>query len=131
MRKTKEAALVLQHQNGSGQQTTLPEFDMSMQNHITGFAPAQGSAASFLGYGHRNALTTREISRNSGLNSRDVTGTTCYVRRQGAPILSGPGVEFWITETKDEVHRCVTALRRRAAEIKQTAQALDRTAGGG
>ena len=131
MSRTKKAAQVLQHQDGSGQQTTLPGFDLSMPDHIMTFSPVQGSVASFLRYGRGNALTTREISRISGLSLRDVTRAICFERRHGAPILSDPGAGFWLAASEDELRRCVAALRRRAAEIQQTASALERTAGGG
>ena len=124
MREQEKAAQVLQHQDGSGQQTTLPEFDLSMPEHIMTFSPVQGSVASFLRYGRGNALTTREISRISGLSLRDVTRAICYERRHGAPILSDPGAGFWLAETAEELRRCVAALHRRAGEIRRTAEAL-------
>lgn len=131
MSRTKKAVQVLQHQDGSGQQTTLPGFDLSNQDHITVFTPAQDSVASFLGRGQGNALTTREIAQISGLSPRDVTRAICFERRHGAPILSDPGAGFWLAASEDELRRCVAALRRRAAEIQRTASALERTAGGG
>ena len=103
MNGMKNAALVLQHQDGR-EHTRLDGIDkLSAFEYITRSTEAQGSAASFLGYGHRNALTTREISRNSGLNSRDVTRTICSARKQGAPpILSDLGVEFWLADQEEE-----------------------------
>jgi len=127
MRKTKKAApSTCTRGDGNGQQLRLGGFDnLSESNSITAFCPKQGSIAALLTKGRENALTTREISKISGLNPRDVTRAVCDERRNGAPILSDPGAGFWLAETAEELRRCVAALHRRAGEIRQTAEALE------
>ena len=112
--------------DGSGQQLRLGGFDnMSDSDFITAFCPKQGSVAALLSKGRDNALTTREISRISGINPRDVTRAICDERRHGAPILSDPAVGFWLASNVEELRRCITALNRRAGEILKTAQGME------
>ena len=127
MSRTKKAApSTCTGGDGNGQQLRLGGFDnLSDSNFITAFCPKQGSIAALLSKGRGNALTTREISKISGLSPRDVTRAVYDERRHGAPILSDPGAGFWLAETAEELLRCVAALHRRAGEIRQTAEALE------
>lgn len=130
MRAKKEAAQVLQHQDGGGQQITLPGFELSEDDYTTAFSPAQGTIAALLPHGRANALTTTELSRITGRKPREITRAICSERRAGAPILSDPGAGFWLAEDADELRRCTVALHRRAGEIHATAHALEKLVGG-
>lgn len=127
MRKTKKAApSTCTGGDGNGQQLRLGGFDnLSDSNSITAFCPRQGSIAALLSKGRGNAITTREISRISGLSPREVTRCICDERRHGAPILSDPATGFWLASNVEELRRCITALNRRACEILKTAQGME------
>ncbi len=129
MNKKEKAAQVLQHPDGKGQQTVLSGFELSEDDYIMAWEPAQGSIAAILSHGRTNALTTAELSKITGRKTREITRAICAERRMGAPILSDPGAGFWLAEDADEVRRCTAALHRRACEIHKTANALQRLVG--
>ena len=116
--------------SGEGKQTLLPGIRFSRTDCITDFKPAQGSVAALLLHGRNHALTTRELSRITGRNHRELTRAICAERRAGAPILSDPGAGFWLAESLDELRRCAASLHRRAGEINATARALEQITGG-
>ncbi len=112
-------------QTEDGKQMHLPEFDTSLiANYITSFIPKQGSIASVLHRGKQNALTCKEISRITGLSTRQITERVCYERRHGAPIISNPYHGFWIASDVEDVRQCVASLHLRAGAIHKTATAL-------
>ena len=127
MSKTKNKAVeVLQHQDGGGQQIVLPGFELSKNDSIMNFSPAQGSIAAMLPRSRENALTTAQLCRITGKKAREITKAICTERRAGAPILSDPAVGFWLAGDAKEARACAAALHRRAAQIHKTARALER-----
>ena len=125
--KKKAAPSTCTRGDGNGQQLRLGGFDnLSESNSITAFCPKQGSVAALLSKGRNNALTTREISKISGLRPRDVTRAVCDEWRHGAPILSDPGEGSRLASAAEELIGCAKALHRRAWEIHRTAHAFEK-----
>lgn len=118
-------------ENGGGQQTTLPGFELSENQYIIDFCAVQGSIAAILPHGRADAVTTRELAALLGLSAREVTRAICRERRAGAPILSDPGAGFWLAADTGELRRCANNLHKRAGEIHKTARALEKLAEGG
>ena len=125
----RKAAPVDQTESGSGQ-VYFEGFDPSEADFTIDFQPGQGTVAFLLCKGRKNAQTTRELSRISGLHPREITKAIQQERLHGAPILSDSG-GFWLAETSTEVLRCARQLHRRAGEIHRTAHALQKIAKGG
>ena len=125
--RNKNAASGGQTGNGSGQ--ILFEGFKPKNDSITEFEARQGTIASVLLYGCRNAMTAREIARIAGISTRQVTERIRQERAKGAPILSDTLHGFWLAEDAEEVRRCAAALHSRAGEIHRTARALDRIGG--
>ena len=118
--------------DGGGQQITLPGFETPSGNEfITRFEAAQGTVAGLLPRGRKNALTTRELARITGITPREITRRICAERRAGSPILSDTAAGFWLAESTDELKRCTAALHRRAGQIHETARALEKCVRGG
>lgn len=112
-------------QTGDGQQMHFSEFETSpIENYIRNYEPPQGSIASVLMRGKENAITCKEISRITGLTTRQITERVYSERRQGAPIISSPYHGFWIASDFEDVQQCAAALHLRAGQIHETAKAL-------
>lgn len=124
-----KAAPGVEARSGSGQ-VYFEGFDPSEADFTIDFQPGQGTIAFLLSKGRKNAQTTRELSRISGLHPRDITKAIQHERLHGAPILSDTG-GFWIAETSTEVLQCARQLHRQAGEIHRTARALQKIAKGG
>lgn len=127
--KKKAASGGISTDDGGGQQITLPGFELSENQFITAFSPAQGSVAEFLPRERANAISTRELARITGRKPREITRQICAERRNGAPIISDT-CGFWIASDIEELRRCTAALHRRAGEIHATARALEKIAWG-
>ena len=73
-------------------------------------------------------LTLRELEALTGLDGRTIRRMIELERRDGVPIVSDCKRGYWIGNS-DEVQHFVRSMRRRAAEIVKTAEAIEDAAG--
>lgn len=71
-------------------------------------------------------MCLRDLISITGLDSRAVRKMIEVERRNGSPILSDNVTGYFLPDSPEEKARCVDSLRRRAQEIKRTADALER-----
>jgi hypothetical protein len=103
---------------------TLGGAAVSYDNHTTLPGDCQ-RIYKLLQRGEENALSARDISKMTGLDTRYVRGLISKVRRTDLCILSSPH-GFYLPGTQEERARCVRSLRHRAGEIMKTARAVER-----
>ena len=123
----RKAVQVLHHPDGSGQQITLPGFEtLSGDNSTAKFAPAQVVITPLLLHGEANALPLGELKKLTGLDRRMIRRRIQMERRAGACICVNNRDGYFLAETEAERARCVASMRRRAAEVYRTADAIER-----
>ncbi len=87
------AAPVLQHQDGRGEQTLLPGVRCSMSKYTTGHS--SGQVEGLLLHGVENAIPASELVRMLGLrNACELRCCVEYERKHGALILTLPAVGY-------------------------------------
>ncbi len=82
--------------------------------------------ADLLHPGAENAIPRRDLMAMTGCRDRELRRLIEAERRQGVPILSDNQHGYFLPETQVERKKCVASLRRRAAEIMETAAAIER-----
>ena len=86
----------------------------------------QFRVADFLHHGTESAVSRRDLMALTGLPDRDLRRLIEAERRQGIPILSDNARGYFLPGDQAERDRCVRSLRSRAAEIMETAAAIER-----
>ena len=82
--------------------------------------------ADFLHLGAESAISRRDLMALTGLPDRELRRMIEAERRQGCPILSDNIRGYFLPGDEAERDRCVRSLRSRAAEIMETAAAIER-----
>ena len=86
----------------------------------------QFRVADFLHHGAESAISRRDLMALTGLPDRDLRRLIEAERRQGVPILSDNQHGYFLPGDQAECDRCIRSLRSRAAEIMETAAAIER-----
>lgn len=81
--------------------------------------------ADLLHPGAENAVTRRQLMALTGLPDRELRLMIQAERRQGCQILSDNVHGYFLPGDSTEKARCVQSLRSRAAEIMETAAAIE------
>lgn len=89
-------------------------------------APASSRIEGFIPHGAENAVTTRELSRLTGLHPRRVTLAVETARLDGVLICSSSRNGYFLPVTRSDVRRCIHALRRRLRHQARTLAAMER-----
>lgn len=125
MRRNEEAAQVLQHPDGE-EQTRLEGFnELPDFESITRLCKAQGVIAPLLLHGESNAIPLGALETLTGLDRRMIRRRIQLERQAGACICVNCKDGYYLAETEAERARCVASMRRRAAEVYRTADAIE------
>lgn len=124
--RKEKAAPVLQHQDGSGEQTQLPGVRFSAPYYNRDSNRFQVGA--MLMRGMENAIPARELVHLLGLrNSRELRRRVEYERKHGALILSLPTVGYWLPDEgekgKREAKLFFSSMTARATNTTKAAEA--------
>ncbi len=126
MKIEKKAAQVLQHPDG-GEQTRLDGFnELPDFESITRLCEAQGVITPLLLHGEANAIPLGSLETLTGLDRRLIRRRIQIERQAGACICVNNRDGYFLAETEAERARCVASMRRRAAEVYRTADAIER-----
>lgn len=82
--------------------------------------------ADLLHSGAENAISRRDLMAMTNLTDRELRRQIEAERRRGCPILSDNAHGYFLPGDSTERDRCVRSLRRRAEEIMETADAIER-----
>lgn len=85
-----------------------------------------GYISQFLLPGAGQGLHLRDLVRITQRSERDVRKQIHIERRRHIPILSNNLDGYYLPSSKEEKDRCVDSLRRRAAEILEAADAIEK-----
>jgi len=107
---------------------------MSDQLRFEGFEPSEAERiearrilnnglSSCLGVGPAKAITAKRLAQRLFTSERAVTLAVYDARRSGVPVCSGQD-GFFLPQTEQEVVECFSGMRKRAAEINDSADAI-------
>ena len=102
------------------EQLTIPGVRTRAVNH-----PAQVGIAALLLRGEANALPLGELEKLTGLDRRTIRRQIQAERQAGACVCINNRDGYFLAETEAERTRCVASMRRRAAEVYRTADAIE------
>lgn len=110
-------------ETGSAMQT-----DTTSQNHCTADQEQkqEGFISQFLLAGAGQGLHLRDLVKITRLSEREVRKQIHIERRQHIPILSDNKNGYFLPKDRAEKDACVASLRRRAAEILEAADAIEK-----
>jgi hypothetical protein len=77
--------------------------------------------------GEKNAVPLQHLEKITGLDQREIRRMIRAERLLGTPILSNNLSGYYLPGNDAERERCVASLRRRAAEIRRAADAIERS----
>lgn len=98
----------------------------SNNNYTTTTAQRQtGEISQLLLCGVENAIPRRDLMTLTGHHDRELRRLIEAERRSGVPILSDNANGYFLPGEQAERDRFVRSMRRRAAEILETAQAIE------
>lgn len=130
MQNEKEAAPVLQHQDGQVETGPASQAGPHLHHKNTTPPPPPQAVkiADFLSHGEQNAVPMRHLRELVHLPARTVRLMIRGERMDGTPILesSNPLIGgYYLPADDHEQARCVNRLRRRAAEITKIADCIE------
>lgn len=103
---------------------------ISCSHSTTAAADRQsGFIAGLLSYGAENGLTLKDLERVTGCPGRTIRKAIESERRAGALIISDNRNGYYLTDDPGEAQRFARSMKHRAAQIRQTATAVERAAG--
>lgn len=115
-----------------GEQTRLDGFDeLPASESITRPYKAQGVIAPLLLHGETNAIPLGVLETLTGLDRRLIRRRIQAERQAGVCICVNNRDGYFLAENEAERARCVASMRRRAAEVYRTADAIARAGIGG
>lgn len=103
------------------EQLTIPGVIPAALEHPTG-----GGIAGLLLHGEANALTLEVLEMLTGLDRRVIRRRIQLERQAGACICVNNRDGYFLAENEAERTRCVASMRRRAAEVYRTADAIEK-----
>lgn len=80
----------------------------------------------FLEFGVENARTLRYLKSILHLDGRSIRAEIEAARKAGAPIVSDCQHGYWLTNCPAEIMKFSRSMKRRAAQIRLTAQYVER-----
>ena len=130
MSKKEKACLTAPTAGQARETAALAGAAISTFNFITDGAGRQpGFIAGLLPYGAENGLTLKDLERITGCSGRTIRKAIECERRAGALIISDNRNGYYLTDDPGEAQRFARSMRHRAAQIRQTATAVERAAG--
>ena len=127
MRGQQKAAPGVASTGDGGEQTRLDGFDeLPVFKSITRPSKAQEVITPLLLRGEANALPLGELEKLSGLDRRTIRRLIQSERQAGACVCINNRDGYFLAENEAERARCVASMRRRAAEVYRTADAIER-----
>lgn len=127
MRNEKQnAAPVLQHQDGSGEQIALQGFELPDSKSTTVKPEEQGLISSLLPCGANQAVSLQRLAELTGLSMREVRRAIQRERLRGAPICSNNLTGYYLAADDSERAAFCQSMRHRARQILKAAQAVER-----
>lgn len=85
--------------------------------------------ADILSHGPENGQTITDLERLTGCQSREIRKQIEWERRAGALIISDNQHGYFLTDDPAEAQRFARSMLHRAAQIRQTARAVEKAAG--
>ena len=82
--------------------------------------------ADLLHLGAENAVSRRDLMALTGFSDRELRLRIEAERRQGVPILSDNQHGYWLSDNPAEIMKFSRSMRRRAPQIRLTAQYVER-----
>lgn len=101
----------------------------SVADSITAGAGRQMRIADFLGYGPDRGQTLSDLRRVTDLDARTIRLMIRRERMSGNLIISDNKSGYYLTDSPTEAQRFVCSMKNRAAQIRQTATAVEKAAG--
>lgn len=127
---TKENAHPVAGTTGWAAETAAGQAAISMSNCTTGGAGRQsGFIERLLSHGAENGLTLKDLKRITGWPGRTIRKAIEAERRAGALIISDNKSGYFLTDDPAEAQRFARSMLHRAAQIRQTARAVEKAAG--
>ena len=127
MRGQQKAASGVASTGDGGEQTRLDGFDeLPDFESITRLRKAQVVIAPLLLRGEANAIPLGVLEQITGLDRRVIRQHIQRERHGGTCICVNNKDGYYLAETVAERARCVASMRRRAAEVYRTADAIER-----
>lgn len=124
-RKTRSSVAAPERAEETG---SASRADTTSQNYCTSDQDRTqaGYISQFLLAGAGQGLHLRDLVRITQLSEREVRKQIHIERRRHIPILSNNLDGYYLPSSKEEKDRCVDSLRRRAAEILEAADAIEK-----
>lgn len=130
MENTKKAAPSATNTEGGKVETGPVSQTAPHLHHQSTTPPSAGQRISdFLSAGKTYAIPLHDLVVITGRNERDVRREIEAERRRGTPILSNSKDGYWLGESQDEIAQFVRGMKRRARQIRLTADAVGKAAG--
>lgn len=85
--------------------------------------------ADLLSHGAEHGQTITDLERLTGCRSREIRKQIECERRSGSLIISDNKHGYFLTDDPAEAQRFAQSMRHRAAQIRQTATAVEKAAG--
>ena len=126
MSQTKKPLPVCDTESGSGEQCVLADIRISETEYTIPRSKTQ-CIADLLLCGEKNAVPLQHLEKITGLDQREIRRMIRAERLLGTPILSNNLSGYYLPGNDAERERCVASLRRRAAEIRRAADAIERS----
>ena len=107
----------------SGEQMSFDGFAPSEVERIEARRILERGLPTCLGVGPAKATTAKALAQRLFTSERAVTLAVYDARRAGVPICSGQE-GFYLPESEGQVIECFSGMRKRAAEINDSADAI-------
>lgn len=124
-RKTRSSVAAPERAEETGSASRRTPLPKTIVHQIQGRTQA-GYISQFLLAGAGQGLHLRDLVRITQLSEREVRKQIHIERRRHIPILSNNLDGYYLPSSKEEKDRCVDSLRRRAAEILEAADAIEK-----
>lgn len=131
MQNEKEAALVLQHQDGQVETGLVSQTAPHLHQKST-TVPMPGQVvhiADLLSHGAENGVPLRHLEKLADLPGREVRRQIERERRAGALIISDNRHGYFLTDDPAEAQWFARSMQYRAREILRTARAIEEAVG--
>ena len=125
-KKEKAASGGISTGDGGGQQTVLPDFELSTHDFIMQAEKNQPAIAGLLLTGAENAITLSQLARITGRDARTVRLLIQRDRADGFPVCVDNAHGYYLPAAEEEKSACVRSMRHRAREVQRTADNIER-----
>lgn len=125
MNEQKEAAPVLEHQDGKSETGPVSQTAPHLHHNDTTSPPPGQRVSDYLLPGQQNAVPLKHLKDLLRLDGRTVRLMIRAERLAGTPILADNQTGYYLPGDDYERARCVRSMRRRAAEIIRASDAIE------